>query len=78
MNFNTEIAPPKWEFGYWGKNYENWYEERLARVNYPTIPPVEPTWTFMVRAGGPHRKGACRMASLYSPVARILPKKMFA
>ena len=38
MNFNTRVASPKWEFGYWGENYENWYEEGLPRINYPTVP----------------------------------------
>lgn len=28
----------KWEFGYWGKTIENWYEEGLPRKNYPSLP----------------------------------------
>jgi uroporphyrinogen decarboxylase len=38
MNFNTSVAPPKWEFGYWGANYDNWYEEGLPKKQYPRIP----------------------------------------
>ena len=38
MNFNTRVSPPKWEFGYWGENYENWYKEGLPRIDYPTVP----------------------------------------
>ncbi len=36
-NFNTGVAAPKWEFGYWGRTVENWYEEGLPRNNYPEL-----------------------------------------
>jgi hypothetical protein len=38
MSFNTSVAPPKWEFGYWGANYDNWYEEGLSKQRYPRVP----------------------------------------
>ena len=38
MSFNAGVPAPKWEFGYWGENYENWYEEGLPRINYPAVP----------------------------------------
>ena len=34
-NFSTTVAPPKWEFGYWGANYANWYKEGLPRHKVP-------------------------------------------
>ena len=36
-NFNTGVAAPKWEFGYWGRTIENWYEEGLPCHNYPKL-----------------------------------------
>ena len=36
-NFNTGVAAPKWEFGYWGRTIENWYEEGLPLRNYPEL-----------------------------------------
>ena len=36
-NFDTGVAAPKWEFGYWGRTVENWYEEGLPRHNYPEL-----------------------------------------
>src|SRR4030042_1087777 len=44
MSFNLGAVPPKWEFGYWGQNIENWYREGLPRHLYPRIP----------RPGNPH------------------------
>ncbi len=38
MNFNTRVAPPKWEFGYWGETIHNWYDAGLPRKNYPALP----------------------------------------
>lgn len=38
VNFNTNIRPPKWEFGYWGETIDNWYDEGLPKKNYPKIP----------------------------------------
>lgn len=34
-NFGTKARPPKWEFGYWGANYENWYNEGLPKKKPP-------------------------------------------
>jgi hypothetical protein len=28
----------KWEFGYWGRTVDNWYDEGLPRNNYPRLP----------------------------------------
>ncbi len=36
-NFNTGVAAPKWEFGYWGRTIENWYEKSLPLRNYPEL-----------------------------------------
>lgn len=38
MSFNLGAVAPKWEFGYWGQNIENWYLEGLPRRRYPKIP----------------------------------------
>lgn len=38
LNFNTDVSAPKWEFGYWGKTIDNWYEEGLQKKSYPKIP----------------------------------------
>ncbi|MGA2478819.1 MAG: uroporphyrinogen decarboxylase family protein [Spirochaetia bacterium] len=35
MQFNTRVAAPKWEFGYWGASYDTWYAEGLPRVHPP-------------------------------------------
>jgi hypothetical protein len=37
-NFNREVTPPKWEFGYWGDTINNWYEEGLSKISPPLIP----------------------------------------
>ncbi len=37
-NFNREVTPPKWEFGYWGDTINNWYEEGLVKKAPPKIP----------------------------------------
>ncbi|MEW5816715.1 MAG: uroporphyrinogen decarboxylase family protein [Spirochaetota bacterium] len=36
-NFNTRVASPKWEFGYWGATIDNWYAEGLPQKKYPEI-----------------------------------------
>jgi uroporphyrinogen decarboxylase len=36
--FRARVSPPKWEFGYWGENVENWYAEGLPRRHYPRLP----------------------------------------
>ncbi len=40
MNFDTTVAPPKWEFGYWAGAVRRWYREGLSeRVGIPdTVP----------------------------------------
>jgi uroporphyrinogen-III decarboxylase len=38
LNYRPNIAPPKWEFGYWGDTINNWYEEGLPKKNPPRIP----------------------------------------
>jgi len=38
FNFNPNVTPPKWEFGYWGDTINNWYEEGLPRREFPHIP----------------------------------------
>jgi uroporphyrinogen decarboxylase len=37
-DFGARVSPPKWEFGYWGENIENWYGEGLPRKRYPRLP----------------------------------------
>lgn len=39
MHFNTDVRSVKWEFGFWGENINQWYEEGLPRnigANLPT------------------------------------------
>ena len=38
LNFNRDVCPPKWEFGYWGDTVNRWYDEGLAKKNPPHIP----------------------------------------
>ncbi|MCK4924069.1 MAG: hypothetical protein KAS61_03795 [Spirochaetes bacterium] len=38
LNFNRDVCPPKWEFGYWGDTINRWYEEGLQKKNPPYIP----------------------------------------
>ena len=47
MSFNPRAVPPKWEFGYWGENIENWYREGLPRRRYPAIPKPGNTHTAL-------------------------------
>ncbi len=37
MNFDPAVRSLKWEFGYWGKALNNWYEQGLPRVHYPVV-----------------------------------------
>jgi hypothetical protein len=37
MNFDPTVRSLKWEFGYWGKALNNWYEQGLPRVDYPVV-----------------------------------------
>ena len=37
MNFDPAVRSLKWEFGYWGKALNNWYEQGLPRVDYPVV-----------------------------------------
>lgn len=52
MNFNKHVAPPKWEFGYWGQTINNWYRDGLPPVQYPEIPAeiTAPTSTLYTAA----------------------------
>ena len=39
MHFNTDVRSMKWEFGFWGENINQWYQEGLPRkfgTNVPT------------------------------------------
>ena len=39
MNFNTNVRSMKWEFGFWGENITQWYQEGLPKkfgTNIPT------------------------------------------
>jgi uroporphyrinogen decarboxylase len=45
LNFNRDVCPPKWEFGYWGDTINRWYEEGLERKNPPRIPEMISTPT---------------------------------
>ncbi|MCL5070035.1 MAG: hypothetical protein M1308_03945 [Actinobacteria bacterium] len=38
INFNTNVTPPKWEFGYLGMTIDKWYKEGLPKRNYPHVP----------------------------------------
>jgi len=38
VNFNPNVVPPKWEFGYWGEVIDKWYEEGLPKKRYPHVP----------------------------------------
>ncbi|HET6488053.1 MAG TPA: uroporphyrinogen decarboxylase family protein [Spirochaetia bacterium] len=53
-----KAAAPKWEFGYWGANYANWYREGLPRHRPPR--PLTRTTTSA--------------SSLYIPCWNALPK----
>jgi len=52
MNFNTNVHPLKWEFGYWGQTLHNWYDSGLPRKHYPEMPTeiTTPTSTLYVPA----------------------------
>ena len=38
MNFNTDVRSLKWEFGFWGENVNQWYEEGLPKKYGANIP----------------------------------------
>jgi len=38
MHFNTDVRSMKWEFGFWGENINQWYEEGLPRKFGTHIP----------------------------------------
>jgi len=59
LDFNTDVCPPKWEWGYMGETLERWYVQGLPCKAYPTIPAAHGTPT----------------ASLYTPAWRSLGKK---
>ena len=53
-----KAAAPKWEFGYWGANYANWYREGLPQRRPPR----------------PLTKTTTSASSLYIPCWNVLPK----
>jgi len=57
-----KAAAPKWEFGYWGANYANWYQEGLARRHAPR----------------PLTKVTTTSSSLYVPCWNAMPKGTLA
>ena len=38
MNFNTNVRSMKWEFGFWGENITQWYQEGLPKKYGTNIP----------------------------------------
>ncbi len=38
MKFNTDVRSLKWEFGFWGANINQWYEEGLPKKHGTNIP----------------------------------------
>lgn len=51
-NFNTNIRSIKWEFGYWGKTINNWYNQGLSKKNSATVPSefTSPTASLYTKA----------------------------
>ncbi|MCD4709689.1 MAG: hypothetical protein K8R52_02510, partial [Bacteroidales bacterium] len=56
MNFNPDVHSIKWEFGYWGKTVNDWYEQGLPQKQYPVLDKrittptsslYSPAWTCM-------------------------------
>ena len=56
MNFNPDVHSIKWEFGYWGKTINDWYDQGLFRKQYPVLDKrittptsslYSPAWTCM-------------------------------
>ncbi len=37
MNFNPDVHSIKWEFGYWGKTINDWYDQGLPKKQYPIL-----------------------------------------
>ena len=57
-----KAAAPRWEFGYWGANYANWYAEGLARRRPPR----------------PLTKTTTTSSSLYIPCWNAMPRDSLA
>lgn len=57
-----KASPPKWEFGYWGANYNTWYREGLPRRHPPR----------------PLTKATTTSSSLYIPCWNAMPKGTLA
>jgi uroporphyrinogen decarboxylase len=38
MHFNTSVRSLKWEYAYWGKTLNQWYEQGLTKIHYPKTP----------------------------------------
>lgn len=59
-NFNPDVKPPKWEFGYWGETIDRWYSEGLVKTHYPKVPkrittPTASLYTTAWNSIKPHR-----------------------
>ena len=38
MHFNASVRSLKWEFAYWGKTLNQWYDQGLPKTHYPQLP----------------------------------------
>ena len=73
--FKQGVAPPKWEFGYWGETVDTWYGQGLPKRVYPRLDDdiTTPTRSMFLPAwktveGGGLPKGITVMAGgLYWP-----------
>ncbi len=56
MNFENDVRPMKWEFGYWGEAINQWYEQGLPKIKYPEIPSkiTTPTSSLYTQAWSNH------------------------
>jgi uroporphyrinogen decarboxylase len=75
MDFNKQVSPPKWEFGYWGQTMDNWYESGLPKKEYPVFPSristpashyFTPAWQS-VKTGKLPKNGVVMAGGLYWP-----------
>ena len=52
MNFNTNVRSMKWEFGFWGENITQWYQEGLPKKYGTNIPTNLTTVAASLKYGG--------------------------
>ncbi len=54
LDFNTDVCPPKWEWGYMGETLERWYAQGLPCKAYPAVPGAlsTPTASLYLTAWG--------------------------